>query len=103
MFIKMTEYISVSRGINKWKDIWGNRSFDTRFWNACVDFAANNRFYKRDIRAVDIEKMVPWRLVLNMFCLWRTRLYIYNAWKSDTSVREINNPYQMKIGIEPLE
>jgi len=29
----------------------------------------NSRFYKRDIRAVDIKKMVPWRLVSNMFCL----------------------------------
>ena len=102
-FIRMTEYVSVSTGINTWNEIWGNRSFATIFWNTWVDFAANSRLYKRDMRAVDIEKMVPWWLALNMSCLWIARLYTYNAWKSDSSVREISDPNQMKTGIKPLE
>jgi len=103
MYIRMTEYVSVSKGISKWNEIWGNHSFATRFWNTWIDFVANSRFYKRDIRAVDIEKMVPWRRVLNMFCLWILLPYTYNTWKSHTSVREINNPNQKKTGIKPLE
>ena len=62
-----------------------------------------SRFYTRDIRAVDIHKMIPWQLVSNMFSLWELSLYTYDARKADTSVWEINKPNQIKILIKLFE